>query len=71
MAEPKYKQTTSNATVYLTSKKSFGINIPIKIVRDMQLQKGESIEVTFKKIEENYWFFLMYSRISLPSFVKV
>ena len=54
MTEPKYKQSINTLTVYMTSNKSFGINIPIKIVHDMQLKKGESVEVTFKKLEENY-----------------
>lgn len=51
ITKPKYRQVTTTGSVYLTSQKSFGINIPIKIVRDMQLKKGETLEVTFKKIE--------------------
>jgi len=51
--KPKYTQVTTTGTVYATSRKSFGVNIPIKIVRDMQLKKGETVEINFKKIETN------------------
>ncbi len=54
MTVPKYKQVITTVTVYSTSNKSFGVNIPIKLVRDMQLKKGERIEVTIKKIEEEH-----------------
>lgn len=51
--QPKYRETTSTCNVYQTSKKSFGVNIPIKVVRGMSLKKGETIQVTFKKLETN------------------
>jgi len=50
--KPKYRQTTTTVTVYKTSKNSFGINIPAKIVQNMSLKKGEHVEVNIKKIEE-------------------
>ena len=48
----KYKQATTTVTVYQTSKTSLGINIPAKLVKNMQLKKGETIEVNIKKIED-------------------
>jgi len=50
--QPKYRQATTVVSVYKTSLNSYGVNIPIKIVRNMNLKTGETIEINIKKIEE-------------------
>ena len=50
--QPKYKQATTVVSVYKTSLNSYGVNLPIKIVRNMNLRAGETIEINIKKIEE-------------------
>ena len=49
--QPKYRQATTVVSVYKTSLNSYGVNIPIKIVRNMNLKTGETIEINIKKIE--------------------
>ena len=50
--QPKYRQATTVVSVYKTSLNSYGVNLPIKIVRNMNLKTGETIEINIKKIEE-------------------